>query len=131
MSRRGIDPANIVHVRVPATSDVQFDQFISLRDQIIKFLQENTLPAGTQPVSCDQALGYSPYYCPGSMNQIRQLTKIRYLVLTRGIPARFKFEGSTLPGNPEAAVDNYLRFWLINYFDEDVQFTFNARGIEF
>ena len=60
--QRGIDPANIVHVRVPATSDVQLDQFISLRDQIIKFLLENTLPAGTQPVSCDQTLGYSPYY---------------------------------------------------------------------
>jgi len=129
--RRGIDPANIVHVRVPATSDVQYDQFVSLRDQIIRFLRENTLAAGTQPVSCDQAQGYSPYYCPESMKQIRQLTKIRYLVLTKGIPARFNFRGSTLPYNPEAAVDNYLRFWLTNYFDEDVQFTFNARAIVF
>ena len=68
--QRGIDPANIVHVRVPATSDVQYDQFIFLRDQIIRFLQENTLPAGTQPVSCDQTLGYSRYYCPGSMVQM-------------------------------------------------------------
>ena len=129
--RRGIDPANIVHVRVPATSDIQFDQFISLRDQIIKFLQENTLPTGIEAVRCEPTQGYTPHYCPESMSQIRQLTKIRYLVLTRGVPARFKFDGSTLRAEPEAVVDNYLRFWLLNYFAEDVRFTFAARMILF
>ena len=129
--QRGIDPANIAHVRVPATSDVLLDQFIVLRDQLIKFLLENTLPAGMQPASCNQSEGYTPYYCPATVDQIRQHTKIRYLVLTKGIPARFTFTGSTLAGNPEGVVDNYLRFWLTNYFDRDVRFTINQRAIDF
>ncbi len=129
--QRGIDPANIVHVRVPATSDVQLDQFIVLRDQLIKFLLENTLPAGMQPASCNQSAGYTRYYCPATVDQIRQFTRIRYLVLTRGIPARFNFTDSTLAANPQAVVDNYLRFWLLNYFDLDVRFTINQRAMAF
>jgi len=130
-SKRGIDPGNIAHVHAPATSDVQLDQFIVLRDQLIKFLLENTLPAGMQSANCDQSAGYTRYYCPATVDQIRQFTRIRYLVLTKGIPARFRFTGSTLAGNPDAVVDNYLRFWLLNYFDQDVIFTINHRAIEF
>ena len=52
-NRRGIDPRNVAHVRVPVTNDVELDQFVSLRDQLIKHMQENTLPAGIVPASCD------------------------------------------------------------------------------
>jgi hypothetical protein len=62
--QRGIDPANVAHVRVPVTNDVELDQFISLRDQLIKHMQENTLPAGIVPVACDTSQGYTRYYCP-------------------------------------------------------------------
>ena len=84
--QRGINPANVAHVRVPVTNDVELDQFISLRDQLIKFMQENTLPQGVAPVACDQSLGYTRYYCPGSVDQLRQNSRIRYLVMTKGLP---------------------------------------------
>ncbi len=129
--QRGINPANVAHVRVPVTNDVELDQFISLRDQLIKHMQENTLPQGMVPAACDTSQGYTRYYCPASVDQLRQHSRIRYLVTTKGIPIRFRFTGSTLLGNPEASVDNYLRFWLTNYFSQDVVFTINHRAIAF
>jgi hypothetical protein len=92
--QRGIDPANVAHVRVPATNDVKLDQFIALRDQLIKHMQENTLPAGVVPVSCDTTQGYTHYYCPATVDQLRQLSRIRYVVMTKGLPIRFQFTGS-------------------------------------
>jgi hypothetical protein len=128
--QRGIDPDNVAHVRVPVTNDVQLDQFISLRDQLIKHMQEKTL-SGITPVACDTTKGYTRYYCPESITQLRQNSSIRYVVMTKGLPIRFKFTGSTVPFNPEASVDNYLRFWLTNYFSADVSFRINNRAIAF
>ena len=82
--QRGINPANVAHVRVPVTNDVQLDQFISLRDQLIKHMQENTLPTGVVPIACDTLQGYTRYYCPESVDQLSQKSKIRYLVMTKG-----------------------------------------------
>ena len=83
--QRGIDPANIVHVRTPSSYFINWDQFRRLRDQLIQFMQANTLddPALT-PVTCTG--GEPPYYCPASMAQLRAHTKIRYVVTTRGLP---------------------------------------------
>lgn len=123
--QRQIEPANLCHVRVPAGYFITWDQFRSLRDQIIDFLQRNTMD-GVEPVVC--ADGDPPYYCPASMDQLREHTAIRYVVTTRGVPTRMVVDGSTLPspGAP-TSVDNYLKYWLVRYFDSDVVLSFPER----
>ncbi len=125
--QRDIDPANIVHVRVPDSYFISWDEFRSLRDQIIHFMQQNTLddPA-LMPVVCTD--GEPPHYCPAAMEQLRAHTRIRYLVTTRGVPTRMMVDGSTLTaaGAP-TSVDNYLKYWLVNYFTGDVAFPFTER----
>ncbi len=41
--RRGIDPANIVYLRVPDSYFIGWEDFRRLRDQLIRFMQVNTL----------------------------------------------------------------------------------------
>ncbi len=129
--QRGIDPDNIVHVRMPAGYFIGWDDFRRLRDQLIGFMQQHTLddPA-LEPVVCTD--GEPPYYCPASMDQLRQHTRIRYLVTTRGVPTRMTVDGSTLfsPNTP-TSVDNYLKYWLINYFADDVPLKFTEREVAF
>ena len=129
--QRDIDPTNIVHVNVPDSYFISWDDFRSLRDQLIRFMQLNTLdaPALTPEVCTD---GEPPYYCSASMDQLRAHTKIRYLVTTRGVPTRMTVDGSTLfSPNAPTSVDNYLKYWLINYFSDDVKLAFNEREIAF
>jgi len=129
--QRDIDPANIVHVRVPDSYFINWDDFRRLRDQLIHFMQANTLddPALT-PVVCTD--GEPPYYCQAAMEQLRTHSRIRYLVTMRGVPTRMTLDGSTLlsPGVP-TSVDNYLKYWLINYFTDDVPFRFTEREVAF
>jgi hypothetical protein len=130
--QRGIDPANIASVYVPTVNDVKLDQFVSLRDQLILFLQQHTLNGNEAPVVCDIAQGYTRYYCPEIVDQVRRLTRIRYLVLIRGMPNHFYFTGSPLPNTTITSVDNYLRFWLLNYLAQDTSFSsFNPRAADF
>ena len=129
--QRGIDPANIVHVRVPDSYFISWDDFRRLRDQLIRFMQQNTLDDPTlQPVACTD--GEPPYYCQAAMEQLRTHTRIRYLVTTRGVPTRMTVDGSVLfsPTTP-TSVDNYLKYWLINYFADDVPLAFSEREIAF
>ncbi|MEZ5541727.1 MAG: hypothetical protein R3F42_06760 [Pseudomonadota bacterium] len=130
-TQRGIDPGNIAQVYLPAVDTVALDQFVALRDQLIRFLQQHTLSGSEPPVVCDTALGYTKYYCPESVDQIRRLTRIRYLVLTRGVPIKFEFTGSSLPYLPRTSIDNYLRFWLLNYYPQDTEFSSNQRAEDF
>ncbi len=123
--RRGIDPANICHVSVPNGFFIEWDEFRSLRDQIIAFLQENTFPPGVTPVTCTD--GDPPWYCPDSMDQVRNNTRIRYIVTTRGVPTRTLVTGSQLPYNSSTSVDNYLKFWLVRYFPQDQVLNFSER----
>jgi len=129
--QRGIDPDNIVHVKVPDSYFIGWDDFRRLRDQMIRFMQLNTLddPA-LKPVACTD--GEPPYYCQAAMDQLRDHTRIRYLVTTRGVPTRMTVAGSTLysPSTP-TSVDNYLKYWLINYFTDDVSLAFREREIAF
>ncbi len=94
-------------------------------------MQLNTLDDPTlQPVVCTD--GEPPYYCPASMEQLRITRRIRYLVTTRGVPTRMTVDGSTLSApNAPTSVDNYLKYWLINYFTEDVKLAFNEREAAF
>ena len=125
--QRNINPANILHVRIRNGYFIAWDEFRSLRDQIIAFMQTNTLDdPGLTPAACVD--GELPYYCPASMLQLRQHTKIRYLVTTRGIPTRMTVSGSRLfAAAAPTSVDNYLKYWLINYFAADVNLRFPER----
>ncbi|RMF74255.1 MAG: TIGR03790 family protein [Acidobacteria bacterium] len=123
--RRGIDPANICHVSVPDNFFLEWDEFRSLRDQIIAFLQENTFPPGVTPVTCTD--GDPPWYCQASMDQVRQNTRIRYIVMTRGVPTRTLVTGSLLPYASSTSVDNYLKYWLVRYFPQDTILNFPER----
>ena len=129
--QRDIDPANIVHVRVPDSYFINWDDFRRLRDQLIRFMQAHTLddPA-LEPVVCTD--GEPPYYCEAAMEQLRAHTRIRHLVTTRGVPTRMTVAGSTLAwsGAP-TSVDNYLKYWLINYFADDVPLKFTEREAAF
>ena len=129
--QRDIAPDNIVHVNVPNSPFITWDEFRSLRDQIIRFMQQNTLddPA-LNPLPC--ADGDPPYYCQASMEQLRAHTRIRYLVMTRGVPTRMTVDGSTLyAAAAPTSVDNYLSYWLANYFAEDVAHSFTEREVVF
>ena len=129
--QRDINPANIVHIKVPDSYFISWNDFRQLRDQLIHFMQLNTLDdPNLAPAVCTD--GEPPYYCQASMDQLRAHTRIRYLVTTRGVPTRMTVDGSTLysPGTP-TSVDNYLKYWLLNYFTEDVALAFNEREIAF
>lgn len=129
--QRGIDPQNVVHLRTPDSAFIAWSEFKRLRDQVIDFMQRHTLddPA-LPPAVCND--GEPPYYCAASMDQLRAHTRIRYIVTTRGIPSRVVVDGSTLfdPSAP-ASVDNYLKYWLINHFAQDVRLQFSEREVAF
>ena len=129
--QRDIDPANIVHVSVPNSFFIGWDDFRRLRDQLIGFMQTNTLDDPTLvPVVCQN--GEPPYYCQASVDQLRNHSRIRYLVTTRGVPTRMTVTGSTLyaPDAP-TSVDNYLKYWLTNYFTDDVPLRHTGREVAF
>ncbi len=129
--QRNINPANIVHINIPDSYFISWTDFRRMRDQLIHFMQRHTLNEPTlDPAVCTD--GEPPYYCNASMTQLRAHTRIRYLVTTRGVPTRMTVDGSTLrfPSAP-TSVDNYLKYWLINYFSEDVQLAFSERELAF
>ena len=130
--QRNINPANIVHLRVPDSYFISWTDFRRLRDQLIRFMQQPGMlddPTIT-PAACTD--GEPPYYCQASMEQLRAHSKIRYLVTTRGVPTRMTVDGSTLyTPNAPTSVDNYLKYWLLNYFAGDVTLAFSEREIAF
>ena len=128
---RGIDPANVVHVNVPNSYFISWDDFRRLRDQLIHFMQTRTLDdPGLTPAVCSD--GDPPYYCQAAMDQLRTHTRIRYLVTTRGVPTRMTVDSSTLyTPNAPTSVDNYLKYWLLNYFADDVKLGFGERELAF
>jgi uncharacterized protein (TIGR03790 family) len=129
--QRDIDPGNIVHVRVPNSFFIDWDAFKSLRDQLVSFMQVYTLDdSSLAPVICSN--GDQPYYCPESVEQLRLHTGIRYLVTTRGVPTRMVVDGSPLfDPNAPTSVDNYLKYWLLNYFSGDIKLDFPEREVAF
>ncbi|VAW57977.1 hypothetical protein MNBD_GAMMA11-2884 [hydrothermal vent metagenome] len=123
--QRGLGQNNILHVRTPANYYIQLDQFKILRDQIIQHMQQRIVARDSTfiPVVCTD--GDIPFYCQASMDQLRANTGLRYIVTTKGVPTRFIFNGSTifLSPNSSTSVDNYLKYWLINYFTKDISFS--------
>ena len=127
---RHIGKNRIAHVLAHPSFFTNWDDFRNLRDQIIKFMQENTLPANVTPVTCLD--GEPPYYCEASVKQLRDSSSIKYIVTTKGIPTRTPVDGSQLNfKTAPTSVDNYLRHWLVNYYSEDKIFSSVARAKEF
>ncbi len=135
-AKRDVPQQNIVRLKSPANYFISWNEFRSLRDQIIRHIQINNFPAGVIPVQCTEqplsAYSDTKYYCAESVEQIRQNTSIRYLVATKGVPARVRVDESTLrEPNSQGTVDNYLRHWLLNYFTADVRFSSDIRAKDF
>lgn len=128
--KRGLGQNNIVHVATRPRHLLNFPEFRNLMDQIIKYMQDNTLKAGAPPApACvdDGSFYTSPYYCQASVDHLRQYTKIRYLVTTRGVPTRSPIDNSTQSFNSSTSIDNYLSYWLMRYFTVDASLNFSER----
>jgi len=136
--KRNIDPANVVHIKAPTGHYVTWDEFRSIRDQIIKHIQSNALAETAGPVAGCTPGAASPYadtqyYCQASIDQIRDHSEIRYIVMTRGVPPAINAvpESQLSSQNGTTSLDNYLRYWLVNYFTSDVEFSSLSRTRDF
>jgi len=128
--QRNLGQNNIVHVATRPRHLLNFPEFRNMMDQIIKYMQDNTLQEGAPPAPvCSD--GDGPYYCQASMDHLRQYTKIRYIVTTRGVPYRSPIDGSNLAYNSSTSIDNYLSYWLVRYFPNDVVLNFPEREVAF
>ena len=129
--RRDINPARIVHVKVPNQYYISWTEFQSLRDQILRFGVCPSITASPQPAACNDAS--QPIYTADNMAAFTANGSIRYIVTTRGVPTRMNVDGSNqFSANSSTSVDNYLRFWLTRYLTSDVSFaSFNTRAKEF
>lgn len=131
--KRNLGPDSIVRLATRPTRGLVFLEFRVMMNQIIKYMQENTLEVGAPaaPLCEDGNADYDldgdgPYYCEASMDHLRRYTKIRYLVTTRGVPYRVKINDSPF-GDEYTSVDNYLAYWLVRYFSQDVKLNFTER----
>ena len=131
IQQRDINPAGIVHVKVPNQYYISWTDFQSLRDQILRFGICPSISGTTQPAACSDAS--LPIYSADNISALVAASPIRYIVTTRGVPTRMKVDGSTqFSANSTTSVDNYLRFWLARYLTSDVSFaSFNERAREF
>ena len=124
--QRDLGQYNIAHTFTRPSHLLHYNEFLNFSDQIIKYMQDNTLIAGAPPAPvCTD--GLSPYYCQASTDHLRQYTKIRYLVPTLGVPMRTR----VLTNTESTTVDNYIAFSLLRYIDVTTLFTFNEREIAF
>lgn len=128
--RRNIAAENIVHVRVPNQYFINWTEFQSLRDQILRAGICPRVPLRSRPVACSNP--GEPIYTADTIAALTANTGIRYVVLTRGVPTRVTVDGSTLAfPNESTSVDNYLSYWLARYLTSDVVLNFNEREAAF
>ena len=123
--KRGLGKNSIVHTVTRASHLLHYNEFRIFSDQIFKYMQENTLVdnAPPAPVCTD---GLSVYYCQASVDHLRQYTKIRYLIPTRGVPMRTRIETSE-----STTVDNYIANSLVRYIDTPTSLLYYEREIAF
>lgn len=128
--KRDINPANIIHIKVPNQYFIDWTQFQSLRDQILKFGVCPSVAQAGRPLACSDT--NLPIYTSENVGLLTAGTSIRYLVTTRGVPTRMTVDASSLTDpTGSTSVDNYLKFWLAKYFPADVGFSANFREIAF
>lgn len=128
--QRGLGQQNIVHIATRPSHLLTFPEFRLMMDQLIHYMQVNTLTADAPPApSCtdDGSFYTSPYYCQASVDHLREYTKIRYLVTTKGVPSRSRIDNSNQGWNSSTSIDNYLSFWLMRYFTADLTLNFQER----
>ena len=137
---RGLGKNNIAHIATPPLYWLSWTEFRNMMDQlIVRMRQPALLKAGAPPAPvCTN--GITPNYCQAAIDHLRQYTRIRYLVMTRGVPTRSPIGGSTLWfGSETTSIDNYLGYWLMRYFpdnnsdgfSDDVVLNFSEREIAF
>lgn len=100
---RNIPTDHIVHVRVPNQQYVQLADYVSLRDQILRFGLCPLVAAANRPAACSDVS--APIYTQDTIDALTAHAPVGYIVLTKGVPTRF----------PSSSVDSYLRFTLANY----------------
>lgn len=115
--RRDIDPANVVHVRVPDQYYISWNDFQSLRDQILRFGICPSVEAAVRPAACADAS--LPIYTADTVAGLTAATPIRYIVTTRGVPTRMKVDNSVY-GSESTSVDNYLKYWLASFISSEL-----------
>jgi hypothetical protein len=123
--QREVPVANVVHVKVPDQYFINWTQFQSLRDQVLRFGICPSIATGSRPAACTDAS--LPIYTAENISALTTATPIKYIVTTRGVPTRTTVDGDTLP----TSVDNYLKFWLARYFTDDVTFAPYERASAF
>lgn len=110
-TQHGIASDHIVHVRVPDRYFASANDFLSLRDQILKFGICPLVPAAGRPQACSDST--LPIYTQENIDALTAQAPVRYIVLTRGVPTRLEVPGTT--GEMRSTVDSYLRFYLARY----------------
>ncbi|MDH5181657.1 MAG: TIGR03790 family protein [Gammaproteobacteria bacterium] len=128
---RKLDEEQVIHVKVPNQYFINWTEFQSLRDQILRFGICPSVDAERRPAACNDAS--LPIYTEQNIQALTAATRVRYIVTTRGVPTRMKVDNSTLSSpNETTSVDNYLRFWLARYIEKDTSFhSFKERAIAF
>jgi uncharacterized protein (TIGR03790 family) len=129
--QRNINPARIIHIKVPNQYYISWTEFQNLRDQILRLGICTSVTTSKRPVACgDVSL---PIYTAENILALNAASRIRYIVTTRGVPTRMTVDKSNLFSSGEStSVDNYLKFWLAHYLTDDVLFyNFNERAKAF
>jgi uncharacterized protein (TIGR03790 family) len=122
-NRRGIPESHVVHVRVPPQFFIDWSEFQSLRDQILRsgFCPVTYEAMAQVPACANPAL---PIYTESNLAYFRRHSGIRYVVTTRGVPTRM----STPQTGDPASVDSYLSFWLARHLVGDQPLFFFERA---
>lgn len=120
-AQRDVVNTNIVHIKSPNQYFIEWADFQSLRDQILRFGICPTVPAEQRPAACADTA--QPIYTEATVNALTAATPIRHIVMTRGVPTQFRVEPPDTTYDSLPPIDNYLRFWLARYFATDSRFS--------
>ncbi|MDP1927572.1 MAG: hypothetical protein Q8K62_03575 [Thiobacillus sp.] len=110
--QRNIAPANVIHVNIPNQYYIDWIQFTSLRDQILRQGICSSLAPASRPVACTDT--NQTIYTQENIDTLTAHTPIKYIVTTRGVPSRVK---TAHPDSTEStSADNYLRHLLARFY---------------
>lgn len=136
-SVRGVPDKHIVRVKTPNQYFISWSDFLSLRDQILRFgVCRSIDDVSLRPAACNNSS--LPMYTAANIEQLVAATPIKYIVTTRGVPTRVSVDVAALTspasfGGEPASVDNFLKFVLARYQEKIDLSTFNtyARAVDF
>ena len=120
--KRNLPLGSIVEVSTPVAEDIVWGDYLVMRDKIITHMQQLIL--NDDPNVIFPACGNNDnIYCDDFMDVIRNNTKVRYVVFTKGLPYRLEVRPEVDEEWPHrfsghASLDNYLRYALVNNVDD-------------